>query len=87
MTVYCYSAGSDEGTSKESAFSKKYPFYLSKNSLPITRSERAAMFNSFFGTCKKNNINPNEWLKKVLDIIPEYKVNKHYEILAQNIEL
>jgi transposase len=38
-------------------------------------AERAAMFYSFFGTCKKNDVNPYEWLRKVLEVIPTYKVN------------
>ena len=50
-------------------------------------AQRAAMFYSFFGTCKKNNVNPYEWLKKVLDVIPQHKVNKLHELLPQNIEL
>ncbi len=50
-------------------------------------AERAAMFYSFFGTCKKNNVNPYEWLKKVLELIPEYKVNKLHELLPQNLKL
>ncbi len=50
-------------------------------------AQRAAMFYSFFGTCKKNNINPYVWLKKVLDVIPQHKVNKLHELLPQNIEL
>jgi len=50
-------------------------------------AERAAMFYSFFGTCRKNNVNPFDWLKKVLEIIPEYKVNKLEELLPQNLEL
>ena len=50
-------------------------------------AERAAMFYSFFGTCKKNNINPYQWLKKVLEIIPDYKVNKLNELLPQNLKL
>jgi len=50
-------------------------------------AERAAMFYSFFGTCKKNNVNPFEWLKKVLEIIPEHKVNKLHELLPQNLEV
>lgn len=50
-------------------------------------AERAAMFYSFFGTCKKNNVNPFEWLKKVLEVIPEYKVSKLDELLPQNLEL
>ncbi len=50
-------------------------------------AERAAMFYSFFGTCKKNNVNPYEWLRKVLEIIPTYKVNKLTDLLPQNLEL
>jgi transposase len=50
-------------------------------------AERAAMFYSFFGTCKKNNVNPYEWLKKVLQVIPEHKVNMLHELLPQNLEL
>jgi transposase len=50
-------------------------------------AERAAMFYSFFGTCKKNDVNPFDWLKKVLEVIPEHKVNKLDELLPQNIDL
>jgi len=50
-------------------------------------AERAAMFYSFFGTCKKNDVNPFDWLKKVLEVIPEYKVSKLDELLPQNMEL
>jgi transposase len=50
-------------------------------------AERAAMFYSFFGTCKKNNVNPYEWLKRVLEVIPEHKVNKLHELLPQNLKL
>ena len=50
-------------------------------------AERAAMFYSFFGTCKKNDVNPYQWLKKVLEVIPAYKVNKLTDLLPQNLEL
>ena len=50
-------------------------------------AQRAAMFYSFFGTCKQNNVNPFDWLKKVLEIIPEHKVSKLHELLPQNLEL
>ena len=50
-------------------------------------AERAAMFYSFFGTCKKNDVNPFDWLKKVLEVIPEYKVSKLDELLPQHLEL
>lgn len=45
---------------------------------------RAAMFYSFFGTCKRHDINPYEWLKDVLERIPEHKANKLDELLPQN---
>ena len=50
-------------------------------------AERAAMFYSFFGTCKKNEVNPFDWLKKVLEVIPEYKVSKLDELLPENLKL
>jgi len=50
-------------------------------------AERAAMFYSFFATCKKNDVNPFDWLKKVLEVIPEHKVSKLHELLPQNLEL
>ena len=50
-------------------------------------ARRAAMFYSFFGTCKKNNVNPYLWLKKVLEVIPEYPANKIGDLLPQNIKL
>ena len=50
-------------------------------------AERAAMFYSFFGTCKKNDVNPFDWLKRVLEIIPEHKVNRLHELLPQNLKV
>lgn len=50
-------------------------------------AERAAMFYSFFGTCKKNNVNPFDWLKQVLEVIPTHKVNKLHELLPQHLDL
>lgn len=47
-------------------------------------AERAAMFYSFFGTCKKNDINPFDWLKDILDRLPSHKANKLHELLPQN---
>lgn len=47
-------------------------------------ADRAAMFYSFFGTCKRNNVNPFDWLKDVLERIPGHKVNKLEELLPQN---
>jgi transposase len=50
-------------------------------------AKRAAMFYSFFGTCKKNNVNPYQWLKKVLQVIPDYPANKLTDLLPQNLQL
>ncbi len=50
-------------------------------------AKRAAMFYSFFGTCKKNNVNPYQWLKKVLEVIPTYPANKIGDLLPQNLIL
>ncbi len=50
-------------------------------------AQRAAMFYSFFGTCRKNNVNPYDWLRKVLEVIPEHKVSMLHELLPQNLKL
>lgn len=50
-------------------------------------AQRAAMFYSFFGTCKKHNVNPFDWLRKVLEIIPTYPVNKLQDLLPQNLRI
>lgn len=47
-------------------------------------AQRAAMFYSFFGTCRRHNINPFDWLKNVLERIPDHKANKLEELLPQN---
>ncbi len=54
---------------------------------PNRGAVRAAMLYNLFGTCKANNVNPYQWLKKVLEIIPVHKVNRLYELLPQNLEL
>lgn len=50
-------------------------------------AQRAAMFYSLFGTCKKNGINPYDWLKHVLEVIPNYKVNRLTELLPQHMKM
>jgi len=47
-------------------------------------AQRAAMFYSFFGTCRRNDINPFDWLKDILTRLPEHKANKLDELLPQN---
>jgi len=50
-------------------------------------AQRAAMWYSFFGTCARNNIDPYRWLKKVLEIIPDYPANKIVNLLPQNLKI
>ncbi|MBL0341685.1 MAG: transposase domain-containing protein [Bacteroidetes bacterium] len=33
------------------------------------------------GTCKLKGINPYEWLKNILQILPDYKANRLEELL------
>ena len=47
-------------------------------------AKRAAMMYSFFGTCKLNNINPQEWLADVLTKINDTKLSQLHELLPQN---
>jgi len=42
---------------------------------------RSAMIYSFFGSCKMNNINPNEWLADVLLKISDTKQSQLYTLL------
>ena len=44
-------------------------------------AQRIAMMYSFFGSCKKQNINPQQWLKAVLDKIATHPINKIEELL------
>ena len=47
-------------------------------------AQNAAMFYSFFATCKVANVNPLAWLTDVLNRIPDHKANKLYELLPHN---
>jgi len=55
---------------------KNYLFAGSHNG-----ARRAAMLYSFLGTCKMNGVNPFEWLRHVLNVIPNHSVNKLQELL------
>jgi transposase len=50
-------------------------------------AQKAAMFYSFFGTCKMNDVDPFTWFKTVLRIIPDYPANKLVDLLPQNLDL
>ena len=47
---------------------------------------RSAMFYSFFGSCKINDINPQLWMEYVLENISDWKVNRLHELLPNNID-
>jgi transposase len=47
-------------------------------------AKRAAMLYSFMATCKKHEINPQEWLKDVLAKIADWPQKKLHELLPQN---
>jgi len=44
-------------------------------------AERIAMMYSFFGSCKAQDINPYEWLKKTLERIPDTKLSDLEKLL------
>ena len=50
-------------------------------------ARRAAMLYSFLGTCKINNVNPFEWLRDTLEIIPAHPVNQLEKLLPQNYKV
>ena len=50
-------------------------------------AERSAMFYSFFATCKLNNVNPEKWLNKVLDVIADYPSNKLQDLFPGNLKV
>lgn len=44
-------------------------------------AQRAAMFYSFFGSCKMNEVNSQEWLADVLVKLPETKTSELHKLL------
>jgi transposase len=44
-------------------------------------AKRSAMIYSFFGSCKANNVNPEEWLADVLVKLPQTKKSEIYKLL------
>lgn len=47
-------------------------------------AQRAAMIYSFFATCKKNEVNPFEWLKYTLENIMDINHKELHHLLPQN---
>lgn len=58
---------------------KNYLFAGSHNA-----AQYAAMFYSFFATCKVADVNPLTWLTDILNRIPDHKANKLNELLPFN---
>lgn len=50
-------------------------------------AQRAAMMYSLFACCKKNEINPQEWLIDVLNRISDHPINRIEELLPNNWKL
>lgn len=46
--------------------------------------QNIAMMYSFFATCKEHNINPYDWLKDVLEELPDTKITDLEKLLPQN---
>ena len=46
-------------------------------------AQRAAMFYSFFASCKINEVEPYQWLKNTIEVINDYPVNKLHELLPE----
>ena len=47
-------------------------------------ARRSAMMYTFMASCKKNDVNPYEWLKDVLNRISEHPINKIEDLLPGN---
>ncbi len=52
-----------------------------------TGAQRAALIYSPLGTCKLHNLDPFQWLKDVLERIPDHPINRIEELLPQNWSL
>ena len=46
--------------------------------------QNIAMMYSFFATCKEHNVNPYDWLKDVLERVPDTKITDLEKLLPQN---
>ncbi|MGX1023682.1 IS66 family transposase [Psychroflexus sp. MBR-150] len=47
-------------------------------------AQNIAIMYSLFASCKINNVNPQEWLRDVLEKIPDYNIQKLEELLPNN---
>ncbi len=47
-------------------------------------AQRAAMMYSLLACCKKNNVNPHEWLEDILKRISDHPINRIEDLLPNN---
>jgi transposase len=66
------------------------PLALGRKNYLFAGSHQAAqdiaMFYSFFGTCKKHDINPQKWLTYVINNINSIKPSQYYKLLPHLID-
>ena len=51
-----------------------------------TSARRHGMMYSLLGTCKINDVEPFDWLSKVLSRIPDHSIQQLEELLPQNLK-
>lgn len=49
-------------------------------------ADRIAMMYSFFASCKANDVNPFDWLKQTLELIPQSKITELEKLLPNHLE-
>lgn len=53
----------------------------------IFQGERGALLYSLIGTCKLNGVDPESYLRHVLDLIADWPVNRVSELLPWRVAL
>jgi len=48
-------------------------------------AQQAAILYSLLANCKINNVEPFAWLKRTLEIIPDYPVNQLHKLLPRQM--
>lgn len=61
---------------------KNYLFAGSHNG-----AQKTAMFYTFFACCKLNNVNPDKWLNKTLEVIADYPCNKLQDLFPGTLDV
>ena len=56
------------------------------NSQKQASAENIAMFYSFFGTCKKNDSDPQKWLAYAINNFNDTKASQFKDLLPQFID-